>query len=292
MAAFGKHPGWNDHMDDLGLETEQLVALRRLLYVQGISGNVDSGAWEALAPESRLDSFHHLALWRNGDSVLLARFWSSSDGKGRKKYPMIVAAQADFLSAAWLLEHAGPILEKLESRFIAAGSAAAVREALDQARAELASCTPAEPVKTEEDVPPVIALLADRPELGPDHKGLHVLLYHMDRDLPAFLRGSRNQAAASRHLRVPACADSATAAISLWFRFFESKLDPSAMMMLLAPVRGEWVDLIVGEPAASQLFCVRAGSKVVPLTTDIPYNLDSAFIARAEQSLQRPGAGF
>jgi len=35
LAAFGKHPGWNDHMDDVGLETESLVAAKTRLYVDG-----------------------------------------------------------------------------------------------------------------------------------------------------------------------------------------------------------------------------------------------------------------
>src|SRR5262245_24203118 len=101
LAAFGKHPGWNDHLDDQGLDTDSLIAAKRLLYVQGISQNIDSGAWENLeqvpadAPTQavgRLDLFRHDFLWhmrQDGNSVMLAgRLWSSSDGKGRDKYPM------------------------------------------------------------------------------------------------------------------------------------------------------------------------------------------------------------
>ena len=50
LSAFGKHPGWNDHIDDLGLDTDALVTAKRLLYVQGISQNIDAGAWDALEP--------------------------------------------------------------------------------------------------------------------------------------------------------------------------------------------------------------------------------------------------
>jgi hypothetical protein len=31
VGAFGKHPAWNDHMDDVGLLTSSLVMLRRSL---------------------------------------------------------------------------------------------------------------------------------------------------------------------------------------------------------------------------------------------------------------------
>ena len=40
VAAFGKHPAWNDHVEDIGLESEPLVDLRRNLYVEGIGGGV------------------------------------------------------------------------------------------------------------------------------------------------------------------------------------------------------------------------------------------------------------
>jgi hypothetical protein len=288
LAAFGKHPGWNDHMDDLGLQSEQLIELRRLLYVQGISGNVDSGAWESLAAEQRLETFRHLMLWRSGGSVVLARLWSSSDGKGRRKYPMIVAAQGDQLPAQWLIDNAGPILERLEGEFVATSDAAAVREGMDRARTELAELSLQAPAAAPDDPRGPLAALAERPEMGPDHRALCILLYHIERDLAVFLRGNRSPGGAPRHVRVPVCADSPAAALGLWSRFFESRLDPSAMMLLLAPLDGSWVDLIAGEPSSTQFFCVRARPGVLPLATDIPYNLDPAFISKVEQMLQ-PG---
>ncbi|MFI5379851.1 MAG: hypothetical protein ACHRHE_11175 [Tepidisphaerales bacterium] len=285
LAAFGKHPGWNDHMDDLGLQSAQLIDLRRLLYVQGISGNIDSGAWESLAPEQRLETFRHLMLWRSGNSLVLARLWSSSDGKGRRKYPMIVAAQADHLPAPWLIDKAGPILERLETEFAATPDAAVVRSGMDRARAELAELALPEPEVPPDDNPGPLATLADRPEMGPDHSKLCILLYHIERELAAFLKGTRSPAGAPRHMRVPACADSPAAAIALWSRFFETQLDPSAMLLLFAPLDGTWIDLIAGEPSPTQFFCVRARPGVVPLATDIPYNLDAAFVAKVEQML-------
>ncbi|MGA2497407.1 MAG: hypothetical protein ABSH20_06680 [Tepidisphaeraceae bacterium] len=286
LAAFGKHPGWNDHMDDLGLQSDQLIELRRLLYIQGISGNIDSGAWEALKPEQRLETFRHLMLWRSGSSIVLARLWSSSDGKGRKKYPMVVAAQADYLSAQWLIEKAGPILERLEGEFAATSDATVVRAGMDRARTELEELAPQKPDAPADDPNGALAVLAARPEMNPEHRGLCILLYHLERDLAPFLKGTRAQGGAPRHMRVPACAESASAAMALWSRFFEAQLDPLTMMLLLAPLDGSWVDLIAGEPSPTQFFCVRARPNVLPLATDIPYNLDAAFVARVEQMLQ------
>src|SRR5215469_9189084 len=99
LAAFGKHPGWNDHIDDLGLDTDDLITAKRLLYVQGINQNIDAGAWENLDPDKRLDAFRHDFLWHmkgtgsgEGDSLIAGRMWSSVDGKGRDKYPMVLCA--------------------------------------------------------------------------------------------------------------------------------------------------------------------------------------------------------
>src|SRR5438477_458719 len=95
LATFGKHPGWNDHIDDLGLDTDDLVNAKRLLYMQGINQNIDAASWENLEPGKRIDSFRHDFLWHmpagvGGDAecLIAGRMWSSVDGKGRDKYPM------------------------------------------------------------------------------------------------------------------------------------------------------------------------------------------------------------
>ena len=92
LAAFGKHPGWDDHMDDLGLDTPSLVTLKRILYLEGIARNLASGAWEHLDESVRLPEFNHLFRWQRGDQFLLGRIWSSCDGKGRMHFPMILCA--------------------------------------------------------------------------------------------------------------------------------------------------------------------------------------------------------
>ncbi|UCC98187.1 MAG: hypothetical protein JSW66_20365, partial [Phycisphaerales bacterium] len=58
VGAFGKHPGWDDHIDDIGLETDVLIAAKRKLYVQGIGGNVDSGSWERLTSDQVIEPFN------------------------------------------------------------------------------------------------------------------------------------------------------------------------------------------------------------------------------------------
>ena len=43
LAAFGKHPGWDDHMPGIGVDTELLAHLKQALYVRGIGKQIDSG---------------------------------------------------------------------------------------------------------------------------------------------------------------------------------------------------------------------------------------------------------
>ncbi|KPK75794.1 MAG: hypothetical protein AMJ79_09685, partial [Phycisphaerae bacterium SM23_30] len=116
LAVFGKHPGWDDHIEDLGLETERLVDAKRTLYVQGIGGNIDAGSWEDLAQVQQLDGFRHLLVWRLAGDLLVGRMWSSTDGKGRTSYPMIALTQCPRLALSWALEQVPPRLEQIQSR--------------------------------------------------------------------------------------------------------------------------------------------------------------------------------
>ncbi|MCJ7729252.1 MAG: hypothetical protein MUO27_05180, partial [Sedimentisphaerales bacterium] len=119
VAAFGKHPGWDDHIDDIGLETDILVAVKRILYVQGIGGNIDSGNWEKLQEDQRLEGFRHLFVWRMDDYLVVGRMWSSRDGKGRTSYPMVVCVQCRQLPLEWVFENILPSLESIEKICIA-----------------------------------------------------------------------------------------------------------------------------------------------------------------------------
>src|SRR6516165_958254 len=114
VAAFGKHPGWDDHIEDLGLETESLNLAKLVLYVDGIGGQINSGAWEKLEPAQQLPGFEHLFVWQRLGQILIGRLWSSSDGKGRKRYPMVVCLHFMGLPLAWALKQALPVLSELE----------------------------------------------------------------------------------------------------------------------------------------------------------------------------------
>src|SRR5688572_26237113 len=139
LAAFGKHPGWDDHVEDLGLDSESLVYVKSRLYVQGIGGQIDSGAWEKLDDSQRLASFKHLLLWQRGQQFIIGRMWSSSDGKGRTRYPLIVCAHYAGVPLEWALAQVLPRLEQIEQACLSTNSAADVRGLLERHRSELRS---------------------------------------------------------------------------------------------------------------------------------------------------------
>jgi hypothetical protein len=65
VAAFGKHPGWDDHIEEIGLDSALLVNAKRVLYTECIGGNIYSGVWEKLEPEKQLP-FGHTFFWARG----------------------------------------------------------------------------------------------------------------------------------------------------------------------------------------------------------------------------------
>jgi len=103
LGAYGKHPGWDDHIDDIGLDTESLLLAKQVLYVDGIGGQIDSGVWDKLRDNERLPEFKHIIVWKRGNAFLIGRMWSSRDGKNRTKYPMIACSHCLNVPFAWAL---------------------------------------------------------------------------------------------------------------------------------------------------------------------------------------------
>jgi hypothetical protein len=45
------------------------------------------------------------------------------------------------------------------------------------------------------------------------------------------------------------------------------------------------MDIIVGEPTTSELYCLKASLEAIPLTSSIPYELDKEFIDWAQKTI-------
>jgi formylglycine-generating enzyme required for sulfatase activity len=287
LGAFGKHPGWDDHVEDLGLETSSLISAKVLFYIQGIGGEIDAGAWEKLDETQRVPAFNHVFVWHRPGQVLIGRLWSSSDGKGRTRYPMVVCAHCSGVSLGWALDQVLPRLEQIERACLATQSAAEVRSILGRYRAELRNVASGQ--MTDLGPPSLdtafLTRFAARPELGPQQEGWMRTFYAVQNQFGAFARGRFNPKADAstirpQQIRVPRAADSIPKSILQWCNFFLTQVDPQTPLLLTLPLEEQWVDVTAGEPTSQEVFCLRASPKSMPLASEVPYNLSEDFRER------------
>lgn len=298
VAAFGKHPGWDDHIEDIGLASDTLVRVKRTLYTEGIGGNIDAGSWEKLDEPKRLAAFRHAFVWHLPDGVVVGRVWSSRDGKGRSKYPMIVCAHASNVNPGWALDLITPRLADLERACVAATTAEAVKRSVAATEADLSaqvasayagSDSPTTAARGRDS--DLLKKLAGSPDLavpgvgGPDvPEGLVRILYEMERELSAYrpgTRGTRMGAPAPQHFRVPRCLPGVGDSARAWAMVLEQELMPDTPVLVLDPLDQPFVDIVVGDPAAASFYCVRCSAAGLPPTSEVPYSIEDAFRAGA-----------
>ncbi len=279
-------------MEDLGLETESLIYAKTLLYVQGIGGQIDAGAWEKLDASQQIPAFEHLFLWQRARQFLIGRMWSSSDGKGRTRYPMVVCAHCAAIPLAEALSLVLPRLEAIEQACLLTKSAADVRAILDRFRNELRSTVAKLGTNTADTSVGVEALtqFVSSADLGPQHEGWFRILYQMQSQMSAFAPGrfsSKGDISAIRpqQVRVPKCTPATAQSILLWAEFFLSQIDAAVPILLTVPLEESWVDVTIGEPTPHEMFCLRANPKALPLVNEVPYNLEEGFREQARQFL-------
>jgi formylglycine-generating enzyme required for sulfatase activity len=286
LAAFGKHPGWDDHVEDLGLETEALNVAKLVLYVNGIGGQIDSGAWEKLDSAQQLPGFKHVLVWQRSGQILVGRMWSSSDGKGRKRYPMVVCLHFAGVPLAWALKHALPALTELETGCTATTSAEEVRSLLARKRATLREALQSADGKGE--YAPVMPEALHRilnPADPARVEGFLRVLYQIQSQLVGFAPGVFNLRASPaslrvQQIRVPALGNSPEETLLFWTRFFQVYVDSTVPLLLALPIEANWLDVTAGEPESHELFCLRATPRAVPMVSEVPYKLEEGFSSK------------
>lgn len=72
----------------------------------------------------------------------------------------------------------------------------------------------------------------------------------------------------------------------LWFGFLLERFAKDMPVLVLMPMGNSWIDVIIGEPTESQLYCLRASLRKIPLTSTIPYSMSQEFIARASRLIE------
>ena len=287
VAAFGKHPGWDDHMEDIGLETPALVALKRVLYVEGIGKNIDSGKWAELEARQSALEFGHAFVWCRDSDTLAGRLWPSRDGRGRTSYPMVICTHGWQVSLRWVYDCVLPHLARLETQCRNSSTADEVRACLSTGRGALQTMLDAVggPTREPREEADPIAQLLQHPGLGLDQEGLIRILYHLDRGMSAgrVSRARRDGSEHAAHARVPASCDAVAEVSILWTRLLLREYGPQASVLVIMPQQEAWLDIILGEPSPSQVVCLRASLEALPLTNAVPYNISDEFLARMRQ---------
>jgi hypothetical protein len=286
--AFGKHPAWNDHVPDLGLQHPTLVDFKRAIY-EGITGNVDNGQWDKLQQSKKLAPFGHTLLHRFSGGAVLGRLWYSQDGKGRDAYPMVIVLLWLGATSDEAFKEILVFLPKVQMSCQEATSHEQVMNALNTLQSFAAEQTTKQPSAAPKSITQMnsIPRLIDNPQLGPDHQGMFRILYHIERellinlspaDIPLKAKLDPNHIAA---VRVPLCAKTPTHAARNWIKFLNAGMGLPGPLLALAPDHGGWLDLVIGQPGTPQLYCLRAATETIPFTTEIPYTLEPEFVDRA-----------
>jgi len=288
LGAFGKHPGWDDHIDDIGLNTESLLLAKQLLYVEGLGGQIDSGEWDKLGDAERLPGFDHLFVWRRANAFLIGKIWSSRDGKNRTKYPMIVCAQCVGISLALTLRDVLPVIEQVEQLCKATNSADEVRVILSRAQADVDKLLDGVNVEQRE-ISQSSSIVARLIKAMQEEDVLRIL-YHIRTQMRGYLRGasSTKQLADLRacHLRSSVAGMSAEDKLLAWCQFLYSEIERDAPILLLLPLGADWLDAIVGCPSKEEFYCLRATPKAMAITSDVPYGISDQFRQQAKADVR------
>jgi hypothetical protein len=283
LGAYGKHPGWDDHIDDIGLDTESLLLAKQVLYVEGIGGQIDSGEWDKLNENQRLSEFRHVIVWKRGNAFLLGRIWSSRDGKNRTKYPMVACTHCINVPLSWGLTNVLPALEDVEGLCKSTSSAEEVREivrrTLAALRQSLGSASDSQSNGKEVGLIDQLGL-ADQQE-----KLLRITYYvctHLGRCSAHANRGPVSEAT-SGQVRLPAASGLVSQTLGFWTHFLESQFGTGVPILLALPVERPWLDATTAEPSSREFYSLRVTPEVLAIASEVPYDIDDEF-RKAHQS--------
>jgi hypothetical protein len=286
LGAYGKHPGWDDHIDDIGLETESLLLAKQILYVDGIGGQIDSGAWDKLREDERLPEFKHIMVWKRGPAFLLGRMWSSRDGKNRTKYPMIVCAHCLNVPLHWALLNVLPALDEMERLCKSTDSAEEVRGIIGRTLADLRELHGSAPASPEGAKP--IAFI-DRLGLGDAQEKLFRIMYYVCTRLTRCLPGEKPEArddVTPGQIRLPAASGLPQETLAFWCQFLESQFGTDIPILLTLPLRERWLDATSDEPTAQEFYSLRATPEVLTIAAEVPYEIDDEFRKTHQNTIQ------
>jgi hypothetical protein len=255
LAGFGKHPAWDDHIDDIGLTTETLVAVRRILYSEGIASQVSSGAWTRLEERGQALKFNHRFVWSREAQSIIGGIWASRDGKGRDHFPLIVCLQSGVNGWRAIRSFLGPV-EELGIFCNVAQDQQGLRNSFGEAQRLLAlearwdgnGETRLNGLSRQQEHAAMNGMIALSQTLG---KGNRQGTRIADRGL---------------HFRLPAVSTRIQESLEFWAGYLETQFSPRFPYLTIASAGLGPIDMILGEPGANDFFCLRARESSLPLT--------------------------
>jgi hypothetical protein len=257
VAGFGKHPAWDDHIDDMGLKTETLVLTKQYLYSEGIANQLASGAWDQIEKSGNVIEFDHRFVWGRDRQAIVGAIWSSTDRKGRTRFPLVICAQAGFTGARSVDLLFDPI-ERLGALCRQAKTQEEIREAFNHAQMEI----------NYGILPPIDDHLFSRINQLDDQSILPALI-----TLSAGLgnkrsRGQRETSKSNRtRFRLAVVSSRPKDNLRFWSAYQAAQSAGSLLPCIVIAANGkEWIDLIVGEPVQNDFFCLRANQNALPDT--------------------------
>jgi hypothetical protein len=257
IAAFGKHPAWDDHIDDIGLTTETLALTKQGLYSEGIATQLASGAWNQIESSGTAIDFNHRFVWGRDQQAVAGAVWASTDRKGRSRFPLVICAQSGFEGPRAVDLLFDPI-ERLGTLCRNASTQDAVRDALSATQAGLSYA-----------VPPSIgaSLFAEISESG-ENTVLPAMVTLSAGLKNKWQRGPREIAKTSgSHFRLAAVSARAKENLIFWSAYLASQRTMPGVPYFVIAVNGKgWIDMIIGEPLQNDFFCLRANEYALPST--------------------------
>jgi hypothetical protein len=256
IAGFGKHPAWDDHIDDIGLATETLVLTKQLLYSEGIATQLASGAWDQIENSGQAIEFDHRFVWGRDEQAVIGAIWASADRKGRTRFPMVACVQAGFdvLKAIGLLL---PPIERLGMLCREAKTQESIRDSFNRTYRELNGA--------------LFPSAADNLFSETSDPGENSILPALI-TLSAGLRSQRPRASKETgrtgrsHFRLTTISSQVKENLSFWSGYLARYYDSNLPYIIIAANGRRWIDLIVGEPVPGDFFCLRANEYALPAT--------------------------
>jgi hypothetical protein len=255
VAGFGKHPAWDDHIDDIGLNTESLVLAKQLLYSEGIATQLASGAWDQLEKSGTAIEFDHRFVWCRDQQAIVGAIWASADRKGRARFPLVICGQAASPGSRAIDLLFDPI-ERLGVLCRAAKHQEDIRDAFRRTQWELSGANlpgPGENPFSEMTDSGQTSILSALVTLSAS------LNHRQSRP------GARTSAS---HFRLSAISSKAKENLNFWSTYLaRQRISSNPPYVVIASNGKEWIDLIIGEPLENDFYCLRANESALPITS-------------------------